>query len=270
MRSAVSQGPIRSGRSTTRWTKSSSSNSSRPSPITTCSCRPTDRDRTAPSGRPLRRLGDRGVLEPGARANRHHVPDDARGDSRSFLDHAAAGDHAVDDLRGSPDHAAFEDDAVADHRVPLDPRGFVEARVVHQAPGPEDRIRPDVAGTADRDALVDPRRRIEDHGSLALHARAAERLPLPPDDLHARLPEVVRTSDVHPHAIDPRAVQRQAFREELREKILPEVELLVRGDELEDLRLEDVDPRVREVREGLLSPRLLLELLAAALRVDAI
>src|SRR6058998_3557013 len=222
----------------------------------------------APTGRTLGRLGDRGVLEPRARANRHHVPDDARGDSRSLLDHAAAGDHAVEDLRGSSDHAPLEDDAVANDRVPLDPRGFVEAGVVHHAPGSEDGIRPDVAGTTDRDPFVDPRGRIEDHGSLALHAGAAERLSLPPDDLHAGFPEVVWTPDVHPHAIDPGSVQRQAFGEELREQVLREVELLVHRDELEDLRLEDVDARVREVREGLLLPRLLLELLDAALRVE--
>src|SRR3989442_966963 len=127
---------------------------------------------------------------------------------------------------------------------------------------------PDVAGTTDRDPFVDPRGRIEDHGSLALHAGAAERLSLPPDDLHAGFPEVVWTPDVHPHAIDPGSVQRQAFGEELREQVLREVELLVHRDELKDLRLEDVDARVREVREGLLLPRLLLELLDAALRVE--
>src|SRR5207244_6153968 len=177
--------------------------------------------------------------------------------------------HTVEDFRGGADHAALEDDAIADDRVPLDPCGFVEAGAGHQTPGPEDRIRAEVAGTAERDALVDPCRRIEDHGSLALHARAAERLPLPPDDFHAGLPEVVRTSDVHPHAIDPGAVERQALREELREQVFRKVELLVRRDELEDLRLEDVDARVREGRKGLLLPRLLLELLDAATRVEA-
>src|SRR5713226_5303415 len=92
--------------------------------------------------RGLWRLGDRGVLEPRARANRHHVPDDARGNPRPVLDHAAARDDAVDDFRGGANDAPLEDDAVADDRVPFDPRRFVEAGIVHDAAGPEDGTRP--------------------------------------------------------------------------------------------------------------------------------
>src|SRR5256885_12458697 len=61
----------------------------------------------------------------------------------------------------------------------------------------------------------------------------------------------VRLSDVHPDAIDPRAVQAQSLRQKLREQVLREVELLVGRDEFQDLRFEDVDARVHEIRERL-------------------
>src|SRR5438309_8242659 len=217
----------------------------------------------------LRRLRDRGVLESRTRANRHHVSDDARHDPRPLLDHAAARDDAVDDFRGGADDAPLENDAVSDDGVPFDPRRFVEAGIVHHAPGPEDRPRADVTRPADRDPFVHPSRGIEDHRPLALHPRPPERLPLPTDDLHARLPEVVRPADVHPHPIDAGAVQWDAFRKQFREEVLREIEFLVRRDELQDLGLEHIDARVRQVRERLLLPRLLLEFLDSAFRIEA-
>src|SRR5207249_3484460 len=97
---------------------------------------------------------------------------------------------------------------------------------------------------------------------------ASERLPLAADDCHARRPEVVRPADVHPHAIDARAVEGYAFREQFREQVLREIELLIGRDELEDFRLEHVDARVGQVRERFFLPRFLLELLDPALRVE--
>src|SRR5256712_896694 len=217
----------------------------------------------------LRRLGDRGVLESRTRANRHHVSDDARHDPRPLLDHAAARDDAVDDFRGGADDAPLENDAVSDDGVPFDPRRFVEAGIVHHAPGPEDRPRADVTRPADRDPFVHPSPRIEDHRPLALHPRPPDRLPPPTDHPHAPLPEVVRPADVHPHPIDAGAVQWDAFRKQFREEVLREIEFLVRRDELQDLGLEHIDARVRQVRERLLLPRLLLEFLNPAVRIEA-
>ena len=79
----------------------------------------------------------------------------------------------------------------------------------------------------------------------------------------------MRLPDVHPYAVDPGPVQRHALRQELREEILREIEFLIRGDELEHLRLEDVDAGVHEAGERLLFPRLLFELLDSALRVES-
>src|SRR3989442_5793601 len=73
----------------------------------------------------------------------------------------------------------------------------------------------------------------------------------------------------HPHPIDAGAVQWDAFRKQFREEVLREIEFLVRRDELEDLGLEHIDARVRQVRERLLLPRLLLEFLNPAVRVEA-
>src|SRR5947209_2516550 len=122
-------------------------------------------------------------------------------------------------------------------------------------------------------------RRLADRGVLGSRTRAnrhhvsddarTDPLPLPTDDLHARLPEVVRPADVHRHPIDAGAVQWDAFRKQFREEVLREIEFLVRRDELEDLGLEHIDARVRQVRERLLLPRLLLEFLNPAVRVEA-
>src|SRR2546428_397190 len=107
-----------------------------------------------------------------------------------------------------------------------------------------------------------------DRHPLPAYARRGPRA-FPPDDLHARLPEIVRLPDVHPYSIDAGPVQRHALRQELREEVLREIEFLVRRDELEHLGLEDVDAGVHEAGERLLFPRLLFELLDSALRVES-
>src|SRR6266702_3978648 len=217
----------------------------------------------------LRRLGYRRVLQPGSCPNRHRVADDARGDPRAFLDDAVPGHHAVDDFCSRPNDAALQHDAVPDDCFAFDPRAVVQAGVVRDAAAPQDGPGPDVARPPDRDAVLDQGGGVEDHGSLARDAGAPERLALPSHDLHARLPEVVRSPDVHPDSVELGAMERDAFREELREQVFREVELLVRRDEIEDLRLEHVDARVREVRERFLPLRLLAELRDPALRIEA-
>ena len=96
-----------------------------------------------------------------------------------------------------------------------------------------------------------------------------QRLALPGHDRHARLPQVVRLSDVHPDAVDLRAVQAQTFGHEFREQVFREVELLLGWDELQDLRFQDVDARVHEIRERLLGFRLLLEFRDPTVPVEA-
>src|SRR5213593_2270883 len=84
--------------------------------------------------------------------------------------------------------------------------------------------------------------------SLALH------------DFHARPPQVPRTSDVHPYPIEFLPVQGEPLCEEPGEHVLREVEGLVRRDEVEDLRFEDVDPRIRKVGKRFVTLRFLAEL----------
>src|SRR5207245_1701252 len=158
---------ISTARSTIQRTKSSSLNSSRPSRITKCSHHPT-KTHSIESAAPLRRLGDRRIVQAGSGPDRHPVSDDARRDPGAFLDHAVPRHDAVKNLRGRADDASFEDDAVADDRLAFKARGLVQTRIVHNASRPEDRAGSDVTGSANRDTLVDSSGVVQDHGSFAL------------------------------------------------------------------------------------------------------
>src|SRR5207302_1518451 len=173
----------------------------------------------------------------------------AIGRERAVPDDAIAGDDAVHDLRRGSDRAALEDDALLRDRVRLEARSVVQTGVVRDAPLPQEHSRSDVTGAAYGDPLLETSGLIEDHGALAGHVLPMQRLALPGHDRHARLPQVVRLSDVHPDAVDLRAVQPQTFGHEFREQVLREVELLLGWDELQDLRFQDVDARVHDVRD---------------------
>src|SRR5207302_4619928 len=122
----------------------------------------------------------------------------------------------------------------------------------------ESHARPYLAAFADVDRrLVDP---------ILVLVQAAI-LNLDPDlarqSIEVALPEFLDRADVVPVVVDLVPVEGDVLREERREDVLRPVDEVAVGEVVEDLRLEDVDAAVAEIRERLRRIGFLLEALDA-------
>src|ERR1700722_3030433 len=77
----------------------------------------------------------------------------------------------------------------------------------------------------------------------------------------------VQSPDILPVALGDVTVERLAGRENVREHVSREIDRSPRCDEVEDLRFQDVDPRVDRVAEDLTPGRLLQKPFYSSVRI---
>ncbi len=169
------------------------------------------------------------------------------------------GNNAVPHHATPADAAPLHDDGRLHGGIPVHEDVVVHAGLEEGRPAAKGGPPAHVAGPFDGHALLHHGLGRENHGSGDLGPRHGDLLPASSDDLHARAPQVPRASDVHPQAADLYAVEGHSLLQQQREHVLREVKRLPLGDVIQDLRLQDVDPRVHQIREDFLGLRLLLE-----------
>ena len=159
-----------------------------------------------------------------------------------------------------------------------DARVIEDDRVVDRGAAADVAVGADHRRADDRGAVLDlrhathiDRARHRDLVPVSGHieARVDARTHLPAGDLHLAhislqhaadgLPVVGHLADVHPLELHRQRVERRSGVHQLRKEISADVERLATRDEVQHLRLEDVDAGVDHVAGGFLHRRLLLE-----------
>ena len=185
----------------------------------------------------------------------------------SELDVRVLADDAASKRGGRPHvHVVVNDASVKERTVPNDVSPAQDGVGPEDDPSLDPGVLPDVGGTLHLRVRVDLSPLAQPHPVADLETFHLH-LYLAVQDVAVDLHVGVEGADVRPVPVADVAVDREALLQEQGEEVPGEVELAPLGDEIKDLTLDDVDPRVGGVAEHVSPPRLLQEPLHPAFLV---